>query len=138
MDALASVDFNGGGITGLADLDGQSSPSAAANKKYVDDVVAAVDARTSKTYSVVTAQNGVPAGYDLYKGVNGGGNLSDALPAMPEDGAVLSSKFDIYLNGQLLRVGNLMDVNRSANNPNALVLEFPAAFGDTLCVVEYA
>ena len=136
MDALASVDFNGGSITGLADLDGQSSLSAAANKKYVDEAVAAADARTSKTYAVVTAQNGVPAGFDLFNGLNG--NLDAALPAMPSLAADLSSKFDIYLNGQLLRVGDQMDVVRSANNPNALVLSFQAAAGDTLCIVEYA
>ena len=136
MDALASVDFNGGSITGLADLDGQSSLSAAANKKYVDEAVAAADARTSKTYAVVTAQNGVPAGLDLFNGLNG--NLDAALPAMPSLAADLSSKFDIYLNGQLLRVGDQMDVVRSANNPNALVLSFQAAAGDTLCIVEYA
>jgi hypothetical protein len=138
MDANSLITFtsDSGAITGLADLTANSLDSAAANKKYVDEAVAAADARTSKTYAVVTAQNGVPAGFDLFNGQNG--NLDAALPAMPSVAADLSSKFDIYLNGQLLRVGNQMDVERSANNPNALVLSFQAAAGDTLCIVEYA
>ena len=136
MGALASVDFNGGIITGLADLDGQSLLSAAANKKYVDEAVAGMDARATKTYAVVTGNSTVPAGTDLYNGLNG--NLDAALPVMPSDVAELSSKFDIYLNGQLLRPGQFMDVERAPNNPNGLVLSFAAAPGDTLCVVEYA
>lgn len=138
MSASSSIIFasDSGTISGLADLTPNSLDSSAANKKYVDEAVAGIDARTSKTYSVVTAQNGVIAGIDLYSGM--GGNLDVALPSMPLDPADLSSKFDIYLNGQLLRVGQFMDVERSPNNPKGLVMSYNVVLGDTFCVIEYA
>ena len=135
MSANSSISFAGdsGSILGLADLSANSDLSAAANKRYVDDAVAGIDSRTSKTYALVLSE--VQAGTPLVGGPNG--NLDAELPVMPSDPAELSANFDIYLNGQLLQSGAGNDVERGVN-AQALVLSFPVVAGDKLCVVQYA
>ena len=135
MSANSSISFAGdsGSILGLADLSANSDLSAAANKRYVDDAVAGIDSRTSKTYALVLSE--VQAGTPLVGGPNG--NLDAELPVMPSDPAELSANFDIYLNGQLLQSGAGNDVERGVN-AQSLVFSFPVVAGDKLCVVQYA
>ena len=147
--ALAlKLSLSGGTMTGALNMNYNqinllAEPTAgadAATKSYVDSAVAGLDARASKTYSVVQVNQS--AGTALFGGVNA--PLDNALPVMPSEPATFASMFDVYLNGQLLRPGILvnsqmvdMDVNRDAINNQALVLTFDAKAGDVFCVVAY-
>jgi hypothetical protein len=135
MSENSSISFaNGSGsISGLADLIANSDPTAAANKRYVDDAVAGLDSRFSKTYALVLSA--ASAGTPLVGGLNG--NLDAELPVMPESAEELSANFDIFLNGQLLQSGADNDVVRGTN-VRSLVFSFPVVAGDKLCVVQYA
>lgn len=116
----------------ITDLGDPVDPQHAATKAYVDSQVSGLDARSSKTFSVVTAA--VSEGDNLVAGL--GGNLDTALPTIPTGSEVFASTYDIYLNGQLLRPGVNMDVN-PGTVPNSLKLTFDAVEGDVFCVVAY-
>ena len=121
-------------ITGLAD---PQADQDAATKGYVDEAISAIPAvsgvRVSKTYAAVT--QAAAAGSMLVGGQNG--NLNATLPSMPSDATEFAAKYDVFLNGQLLRPGSGNDVVRDASVATALVLAFDAAAGDIVCVVEY-
>lgn len=116
----------------IADLGDPVDAQHAATKAYVDSQITSLDARSSKTFSVVTAA--VLEGNNLFGGL--GGNLDLALPTIPTDPAVFASTYDVYLNGQLLRPGVDMDVNPGTVS-NSLKLTFDAVEGDVFCVIAY-
>lgn len=145
VDAELALKLNltGGTMSGDIDMGGNgrvvnvADPQNAqdvATKAYVDGSVPA-GTRSTRTYAVVTAQNGVPAGGLLVGGANG--TLDVSLPQLPAD-LETAKHVDVFLNGMLLRPGSQFDVVRSENTDTALELvDFGASFGDTICVVEY-
>jgi hypothetical protein len=132
MDQGAQVDFAGGSIIGLADLSGNSPDSAAANKKYVDEAVANLDARAGKSFSVLLVDVAINSAVSFSLG-----NIDAPLPAMPLNALEFNRQFDVFLNGQLQRPGANFDVQRALNNDQTLVFNMPLYTGDTLCVVSY-
>jgi hypothetical protein len=141
-DAL-KFDKAGGTVTGTLKMStnqitGLGAPTLstdAATLGTVTDAIAALDAsldaRTSKTYAVLTAA--AAAGVALVGGFNG--NLDATLPTLPSDPAEFNRTCDVYLNGQLLRSGADMDVQVS-QIANAVQMTFPAVVGDVLCIAQ--
>ncbi|NBX74852.1 MAG: hypothetical protein EBQ89_11240, partial [Alphaproteobacteria bacterium] len=115
-------------ISGTAAL--PTADEHVATKKYVDNQISGLDARSEKVFSVV--QSEVLAGDDLSLDA---GTLDIELPVI--DAALMESKYDIFLNGMMLRPGATMDVQKGAG-AKALKLNFKAVAGDLLCVVVYA
>jgi hypothetical protein len=107
----------------------------AATKYYVDNLVTGLDARSGKTYAVVT--DNVSANVAVYGGADPSAKLDAVLPVMTVDFEV---NFDVYLNGQLMRPGEFMDVVMAQDNAmadRALRFSFPLNTGDVICVVGY-
>ena len=118
-------------ITGLADLTANSLDSAAANKKYVDEAVSGVQARGTKTFATVTAQNGLPADTNVTSA-----SLSASLPDM--SGGDFAADYDVFVNGQLQNPGSGNDYYAGDDlSLGQLKFKFALLFGDTICVVVY-
>jgi len=140
--AALKLSLSGGTMSGALAMGGKAitgvlnpvNAQDAATKKYVDDSITGLDSRVTKVFAEVLVD--VNANTALAGGPNG--NLSVALPSMPADATVFSSTIDIYLNGQLLRAGAGNDVVRDSITATALLLSFPAAQGDILCVIQYS
>lgn len=134
MDAGSLISFanDSGSILGLADLSANSDLSAAANKRYVDDAVANLDARAGKSFSVITVDVAISSAVSFSLG-----NIDAPLPAMPLNALEFNRQFDVFLNGQLQRPGANFDVQRDLDNDQTLVFNMPLYTGDTLCVVSY-
>jgi hypothetical protein len=140
--AALKLSLSGGTMSGALAMGGKAitnllnpvNAQDAATKKYVDDSITGLDSRVTKVFAEVLVD--VTANTALVGGPNG--NLSAVLPSMPADGTAFASNLDIYLNGQLLRAGVGNDVVRDSITATALLLSFPAAQGDILCVIQYS
>ena len=139
--AAAGTDIEAGVISlfsgGLAAM--PTNDEHVATKKYVDQQVDGMDARTEKLWFVVQGSVAANAYCD---GTQLGGVLPVALMSM--SAADFKSKYDVFVNGQLMEASGVLSDASAADVANGdagveprLYFSFPLVLGDKVCLISY-